>query len=196
MVAGMRVALYARISTNDGRQDLETQLRDLRAYVAAREGWVIVETYTDETSGAKRHRPGLDALMSAAHLQSFDVVLVWKFDRFARSLNHLVEALAQFEKLGVNFAAARDQVDTTTPTGRLMFHMIGAMAEFERSLISERVKAGLARARAEGKKFGGRKAEVDMEKIRELRSQGWGYGRIAKAMKIPKATVQSAVGRL
>ena len=137
-----RVALYARVSTHNG-QDPEVQLRDLREY-AGRRGLEIVKEYTDVgISGSKDSRPMLNELVADAHRRRFDAVLVWKFDRFARSLRHLVNALAELEALGVAFISFRDNVDLSTPSGRLMFQIIGAMAEFERSLIQERVKAGL-----------------------------------------------------
>jgi DNA invertase Pin-like site-specific DNA recombinase len=141
------------VSTNNG-QDPELQLRELREY-AIRRGWQIVEEYTDHgVSGTKASRPALDRLMTDAHRRRFDAVLVWKLDRFGRSLRHLVNALAEFEAKGIAFVSLRDNLDLSTPSGRLMFQIIGAMAEFERSLIVERVKAGMRNARAKGKRIG------------------------------------------
>jgi DNA invertase Pin-like site-specific DNA recombinase len=141
------------VSTNNG-QDPELQLRELREY-AIRRGWQIVEEYTDHgVSGTKASRPALDRLMTDAHHRCFGAVLVWKLDRFGRSLRHLVNALAEFEALGVAFISLKDNIDLSTPSGRLMFQIIGAMAEFERSLIVERVKAGMRNARAKGKRIG------------------------------------------
>src|SRR5664280_2768018 len=137
-----RVALYARVSTLNN-QDPEMQLAELREY-AGRRGWQIVEEFTDQgVSGCKESRPSLNRLMSDACRRRFDAVLVWKIDRFGRSLKHLVTALADLDAYGVTFASLRDNLDLSTPTGRLMFQIIGAMAEFELSLTKERVKCGL-----------------------------------------------------
>ena len=134
-----RVAIYARVSTHSG-QDPEMQLRELREY-AGRRGWEIVCEYTDTgVSGAKESRPELNRLMTDAHRRRFDAILVWKIDRFGRSLKHLVDALADLGAYGVAFVSLRDNLDLSTPSGRLMFQIIGAMAEFERALIQERVK--------------------------------------------------------
>src|SRR5271168_3216873 len=135
-----RVALYARVSTLNN-QDPEMQLSELREY-AGRRGWEIIEEFTDQgVSGCKESRPALNRLMSDACRRRFDAILVWKIDRFGRSLKHLVNALAELAALGVAFISLRDNIDLSTPSGRLMFQIIGAMAEFERSLIQERVKA-------------------------------------------------------
>jgi DNA invertase Pin-like site-specific DNA recombinase len=151
---GSRVALYSRVSTNTGQQSPEMQLRELREYVSRR-GWRIVDEYTDHgVSGAKESRPALNRLMADAHRRRFDAVLVWKLDRFGRSLRHLVNALAEFEALGIAFVSLRDNLDLSTPAGRLMFQIIGAMAEFERTLIAERVKAGMRNAQAKGHRMG------------------------------------------
>ena len=148
-----RVGLYARVSTLNG-QDPEMQLSELREY-AARRGWTVTSEYVDQgVSGSKESRPELNQLMGDAHRRKFDAVLVWKIDRFGRSLKHLVNALADLCAYGVAFVSFRDNLDLSTPSGRLMFQIIGAMAEFERSLIQERVKAGLRNARAKGKRFG------------------------------------------
>src|ERR1700682_1045198 len=155
-----RVALYSRVSTHHG-QDPELQLRELREYTAAR-GLTIVQEYTDVGfSGSKDSRPALNQLMAAARRRRFDSVLVWKLDRFGRSLRHLVNALAELEALGLTFISLRDNLDLSTPSGRLMFQIIGAMAEFERSLIQERVRAGMRNARAKGRKLGRPPLSVD-----------------------------------
>src|SRR5215472_620021 len=144
-----RVALYSRFSTKHG-QDAELQLRELRDYAASR-GWMIIGEYVDHgVSGSKACRPALNRLMADAHRRKFDAVLVWKLDRFGRSLQHLVNALAELEARGVAFVSLRDNLDLSTPSGRLMFQIVGAMAEFERALIQERVRAGLRNARAKG----------------------------------------------
>src|SRR5437899_10725474 len=137
-----QVALYARVSTLNN-QDPEMQLAELREY-AGRRGWQIAEEFKDHgVSGCKESRPALNRLMSDACRRRFDAVLVWKIDRFGRSLKHLVNALAELAALGVAFISLRDNLDLSTPFGRLMFQIIGAMAEFERPLIQERVRAGL-----------------------------------------------------
>jgi DNA invertase Pin-like site-specific DNA recombinase len=149
----LRCVFYVRISTNNGQQNPEVQLNDLRPFAESR-GWQLVGEYIDRVSGSKESRPELNRLMADAKQRKFDVVCVWKLDRFARSLKHLVVALAEFESLGVQFVSLKDNLDLTTASGRLMFQIIGAMAEFERSLIQERVRAGLRNARAKGKRLG------------------------------------------
>ena len=150
--AKKRVALYMRVSTIEQKPDL--QIDELRAY-AERAGLEIVEEYLDiAVSGKKQGRPQLDALMAAARDRAFDQVLVWKFDRFARSTKHLLSALEEFDHLGIGFMSFRDQIDTSSPMGRVMFTLVGAMAELESSLISERVTAGMKAAKAKGKHVG------------------------------------------
>lgn len=161
-----RVALYARVSTLNGHQDPEMQLRELREFAVAR-GWQIVEEFVDRgVSGSKDRRPQLDRMMDAARSRKIDAVICWKLDRFARSLKHMVVALSEFESLGVQFVSLRDNLDLTTPSGRLMFHVVSAMAEFERSLIQERVCAGLRNARAKGRVLGRPKMQVDSQMSR------------------------------
>jgi DNA invertase Pin-like site-specific DNA recombinase len=187
-----RVAFYSRVSTLHG-QDPELQLRELREYATHR-GWSLVREYVDRgVSGAKESRPGLNELMADAHRRAFDVVLVWKLDRFGRSLRHLVNALAELEARGVAFVSLRDNLDLTTPAGRLMFQIIGAMAEFERSLIRERVRAGLRNARAKGKRLGRPKADVDVARVKELRNSGRSWRAIAKQMGLGLGTVVRAL---
>lgn len=149
-----RVAIYARVSTTGNGQTPEMQLRELRDY-CDRRGWQIANEYVDSgVSGTKDSRPELNRLMSDAHRRRFDAILVWKLDRFGRSLRHLVNALAELEARGIAFVSLRDNLDLSTPSGRLMFQIIGAMAEFERALIAERVKAGMRNARAKGRRIG------------------------------------------
>ena len=148
-----RVVLYARVSTNNGSQDPTMQLNELREFCMAR-GWQIVHEYVDHVSGSRESRPQLNQLVMDAKSRRFDIVLVWKLDRFARSLKHLVCAIADFESLGIMFVSLKDSLDLTTASGRLMFQIIGAMAEFERSLITERVRSGLKNAKAKGKVLG------------------------------------------
>jgi DNA invertase Pin-like site-specific DNA recombinase len=149
-----RAALYARVSSANGTQDPEMQLRELREYTQRR-GWELVGEYIDNgVSGTKGSRPELNRLMADAHRRRFEVVAVWRFDRFARSVSHLLRALETFQALGVDFISLSENVDTSTPTGKMVFTVLGAVAELERSLIVERVKAGLRNARAKGKKLG------------------------------------------
>jgi len=138
----VKAAIYARVSTSNHGQDISLQLRELRDYIARR-GWQIVGEYTDSgVSGSKERRPQLDRLMHDAKRQKFDAVLCWKLDRIGRSLKHLVNLLAELEAFGVVLVSLSDSLDLSTPQGRLMFQIIAAMAEFERSLIQERVRAG------------------------------------------------------
>src|SRR5215831_2677268 len=163
-----RIALYSRVSTTNHSQDPELQLRELREYAGSR-GWVIAEEYVDHgVSGTKASRPSLNRLMADAHRRKVDAVLVWKLDRFGRSLRHLVNAIAEFEALGVAFISLRDNLDLSTPSGRLMFQIIGAMAEFERALIQERVRAGLRNAKAKGKRIGRPRQFVNASRIATL----------------------------
>jgi DNA invertase Pin-like site-specific DNA recombinase len=188
-----RVGLYARVSTSNGQQDPEMQLRELREY-AERRGWQIAEVYTDAgVSGSKDSRPALNRLMADAQQRRIDAVLVWKLDRFGRSLRHLVNALAELEALGIAFVSLRDNLDLTTPSGRLMFQIIGAMAEFERALIQERVRAGLRNARAKGTRLGRPRVFVSESKIAVLRSAGASWRAIALELSVGMGTVYRAV---
>jgi DNA invertase Pin-like site-specific DNA recombinase len=184
------VALYARVSTLLA-QDPEMQLRELREY-ASRRGWTIVGEYVDRTSGAKESRPALNRLMADAHCRKFDAIVVWKIDRFGRSLRHLVNSLAELEARGIAVVSLRDSLDLSTPSGRLMFQIIGAMAEFERSLIQERVRAGLRNARAKGKRLGRPKVIVDISRIAILRAQGLSWASIGSELGIGEGTSRRA----
>lgn len=191
-----RIAIYARVSTSNGHQDPQLQIRELREY-AERRGWTLVEEYIDAgISGAKDSRPALNRLMADAHRRRFDAVLVWKLDRYARSLRHLVNALAELEALGVAFVSLRDNLDLGTPSGRLMFQIIGAMAEFERALIQERVRAGLRNARAKGKKLGRPRSIVNAGELAALRKRGSSWAQITTETGVSKGTAQRAVARL
>ncbi len=186
-----RLAIYARVSTSNGSQDPEMQLRELREY-AERRGLQIVEEYVDSVSGSKESRPALNRLMADAHQRRFDAVLVWKLDRFGRSLRHLVNSLAELEALGLSFISLRDNLDLSTPSGRLMFQIIGAMAEFERALIQERVKAGLRNARAKGVRLGRPRTFVSESKVEALRASGASWRAIAKELGVGVATCHRA----
>jgi DNA invertase Pin-like site-specific DNA recombinase len=164
----VRAALYARCSTLDKGQDPELQLVPLREY-CQRRGFAVTGEYLDNgISGTKDRRPQLDRLLEAARKRQIDLILVWKLDRFGRSLKQLVNALEELSSIGVGFISYQDNLDLTTPQGRLMFHIIGAMAEFERELIRERVKAGIENARRKGKRLGRKPVPpVDTGKIIE-----------------------------
>jgi len=186
----MRVGIYARVSTTNG-QSPEMQLSDLREY-ASRRGWEMFAEYVDNgVSGAKESWPELNRLMSDAHRRHFDVVLCWKVDRFGRSLKHLVNALADLDSYGIAFVSLRDNLDLSTPSGRLMFQIIGAMAEFERSLIQERVRAGLRNAKLKGKMLGRPRRIVSSDEMSRLRDQGASFREIAKAVGASPGTVRA-----
>lgn len=169
----IRAALYSRVSTSS--QDTDAQDAELKGYAEVR-GWTVTKVYSDKASGTKQSRPALDELMAECRRRKVDVVLVWKFDRFARSLRHLVSALEEFKTLGVNFISATEGIDTTVPSGELVFQIFGAIAQFERELIVQRVKAGLSQARREGKVLGRpaikRLSEEEINAIRAERAKG------------------------
>lgn len=186
----MKTAIYARVSTCNG-QSPEMQLNELREY-ASRRGWEIYSEYVDSgISGSKESRPELNRLMADAQRRHFDAVLCWKVDRFGRSLKHLVNALADLDSSGVAFVSLRDNLDLSTPSGRLMFQIIGAMAEFERSLIQERVRAGLRNAKLKGKTLGRPRRIVNGDEMVRLRGQGASFREIAKAVGASPGTVRT-----
>jgi DNA invertase Pin-like site-specific DNA recombinase len=188
----MRVAIYARVSTANNGQDPTMQTRELREY-AERRGWTIASEYVDiGISGTKEKRPELDRLMSDAHRRRFDAVVVWKFDRFARSVSHLLRALETFKAQGIEFVSFSEQLDTSTPAGKLVFTVLGAVAELERSLIVERVKAGLRNARAKGKKLGRPRVYPDPHRIAALRAEGLSWAKIASRLGVGEGTVYRA----
>ncbi len=187
----MRVTLYARVSTKD--QDCEMQLEDLRKMAEARQVQLVGEYVDRGISGSKDRRPQLDRLMKDARRRKFDAVWCWKFDRFARSLRHLVTALDEFRALGIDFLSHQEAVDTSTPAGRMLFQVIGAMAEFERELIRERVIAGLKRARAKGKKLGRPRVAIDLPAAQELRADGLSYQAVASRLGVSVGTVHAAL---
>lgn len=192
----MRCALYARCSTTGHGQDPMLQINELREYVERR-GWRVVAEYIDSgVSGAKEKRPQLDQLMADAHRRKFDVIAVWKFDRFARSVSHLLRALDTFRVLGIEFVSLSESLDTGTPAGRMVFTVLGAVAELERSLIAERVKAGLRNARAKGKQLGRPRVAVDAARIASLRSQGRSWREICDQMQLTRGTAQRALQSL
>jgi DNA invertase Pin-like site-specific DNA recombinase len=189
----MRAAIYARVSTTNHGQDVSMQLRELRQFAEARK-WTIAGEYVDAgISGSKEKRPELDSLIADAHKRRFDVVAVWRFDRFARSVSHLLRALETFNALGVAFVSLSEQMDTTTPTGKMVFTVLGAVAELERSLIVERVKAGLRNARAKGKRLGRPRVAVDAAEIARLRSRGRSIREIADKLGYTRSLVHKTL---
>jgi DNA invertase Pin-like site-specific DNA recombinase len=170
------------------------QLSELREY-ASRRGLIVYQEYVDHgVSGSKESRPALNQLMLDARRCRFDAVLVWKIDRFGRSLKHLVNALADLSAYGIAFISLRDNLDLSTPSGRLMFQIIGAMAEFERALIQERVRAGLRNAKAKGKRIGRPRQEVDSSRVLKLRAEGVSWRAISEQLNLGLGTVYRAVG--
>jgi DNA invertase Pin-like site-specific DNA recombinase len=188
----MHVALYARVSTSD--QDADLQLVELRRYVAAR-GWAIVEEFVDQgVSGSLASRPALDRLRAAARRRDVDAVVVWRFDRFSRSITDLVASLEEFRTLGVAFVSIHEQIDTGSPTGRVVFAVVAAMAEFEREILRERVRAGMARARERGVRLG-RPFKLDALEVLRLRRDGLSVRAIARSVGAPASTVADLLRR-
>jgi DNA invertase Pin-like site-specific DNA recombinase len=181
-----RAALYLRVSTFE--QNVDTQRYDLEKLAAQRE-LHIVGVYEDHISGARARRPGLDRLMSDARRGEFDVVLVWASDRLARSVRHFLEVLDELNHLHVEFTSFREQLDTAGPLGRAVVIIVGAIAELERQLIIERVRAGMRRARLEGRRIGRPKLALDRQRILEQRSAGHSLAEIARSFQISRATV-------
>jgi DNA invertase Pin-like site-specific DNA recombinase len=187
-----RVAIYARVSTTNHGQDVSMQTRELRQFAEAR-GWTVAGEYIDAgVSGAKDSRPELNRLMADAHKRRFDVVCVWRFDRFARSVSHLLRALETFKALGIDFVSFSEQMDTSTPAGKMVFTVLGAVAELERSLTVERVRAGLRNARAKGKTLGRPRVIVDAAKIAKLRASGASWQTITSQLGISAGTAKRA----
>jgi DNA invertase Pin-like site-specific DNA recombinase len=185
----MRIGIYARVSTKD--QSCELQIRDLRAYCTAR-GFELVGEYVDiGQSGAKDSRPELNKLMDDARKRQFDAIVVWRFDRFARSTKHLLLALEEFRSLGIQFISYQENVDTSTPLGQALFTIVSAVAQLERDLIRERVSAGIRNARANGKKLGRPKSSVDRAQVLQLRERGHSLQQIAANLGIGYGTVRA-----
>jgi DNA invertase Pin-like site-specific DNA recombinase len=184
----MRVALYCRVSTKDQRCDM--QLRDLRTYCSAR-GLTIIREFIDTGhSGAKDSRPKLDELMADARKRKFDLVVVWRFDRFARSTKHLLLALEEFRSLGIQFISFQENIDTSSALGQAMFTIVAAVAQLERDLIRERVNAGIRHARACGKQLGRPRRIVDRDELSRLQAGGVSLRAIAKKLGIGYGTVR------
>ena len=183
----VRVGIYGRVSTTD--QTADNQLIDLREYCKGR-GWSVTEEFVDSGfSGSKASRPALDRLMNRAKKRQIDVVLVWRFDRFARSVKHMVTALEELRQLGIAFVSFQENIDTGSPLGSAIFTIIAAMSELERNIIVDRVRAGLRRAVAEGKQLGRPKSTANEDQIRQLRNQGMSLRVIAQKTGASKSTV-------
>ena len=192
----IRAALYARISTLNHGQDPEVQLRELREY-CQRRGFQIAEEFIDKgISGSRERRPALDKLMVACRKRLLDAVVVYRYDRFARSLRQLVNALEDFRCLGVDFISIHEGVDTSTANGRLVFGIFASIAEFERELIRDRVRSGLAAAKAKGKLVGRPRVVVNALRIASLRREGRSWAEITRETGISKGTAQRAVASL
>ena len=186
-----RAAVYARVSTHNA-QNPEMQLDEVREY-CRRRGWKIEGEYVDEgISGSKEHRPALDRLLSDCRKRLVDAVVVYRYDRFARSLRQLVNALDEFRALGIDFVSLHEGVDTSTPNGRLVFGIFASIAEFERELIRDRVRSGLALARRRGRQLGRPRIVVDASRVASLRAQGRSWAAISAELGIGKGTAQRA----
>jgi DNA invertase Pin-like site-specific DNA recombinase len=189
----MRAAIYARVSTANHGQDPKMQTRELEEY-CQRRGWTVAGEYVDVgISGTKEKRPELDRLIADAHKRRFDVVAVWRFDRAARSVSHLLRMLETFNALRIAFVSLSEQIDTTTPAGKMVFTVLGAVAELERSLIVERVKAGLRNARAKGRRLGRPRMVVDAIRIGCLRAQGRTVREIAQELGYSRSLVHKTL---
>lgn len=187
----MKAAIYARVSTSD--QSAEMQTAELREFVKQRHWDLALDLVDIGESGAKDSRPGLDKLLAAARRRQVDVVVVYRFDRFARSLAFLVKSLEEFRALGIDFVSLHESVDTSTPNGRLVFGILGSVAEFERELIKERIRSGIAAAKHRGVRFGRPAVIVDREKIEEMRKRGSSWSAIERELGISRRTAKRRV---
>ena len=184
-----RAALYARVSTSDKGQDPETQLRQLRKYAADR-GFTVAGEFVDQASGRTEDRPAYQGMMQAIRRREVDVLVVFRLSRLARSLRALVTLSAELEALGVDLVSLNESIDTTTPQGRLLFGIMASLAQFESDLIADNVKAGMARAKAQGRRIS--RPRISLAKRRriiELHRQGRSLGTIARELGIAKGTV-------
>jgi DNA invertase Pin-like site-specific DNA recombinase len=192
----IRAALYARISTLNHGQDPEVQLRELREF-CQRRGFAIAHEFVDKgICGSREQRPALDKLLADCRKRLVDAVVVYRYDRFARSLRQLVNALDEFRSLGIDFISIHEGVDTSTPNGRLVFGIFASIAEFERELIRDRVRSGLAAAKAKGKRVGRPRVAVDVRRIASLRCQGRSWAEVSRETGISKGTAQRAIADL
>jgi DNA invertase Pin-like site-specific DNA recombinase len=189
-----RAAIYCRCSTD--QQDTQLQKDDLTEF-CRRRGWAVYQVYEDKgISGTKDSRPALDQMVKDAHQGKFDVVLVWRFDRYGRSTAHLLNSLNTFRSLNVDFVSLNEALDTTTPSGRVLFTIIAAIAEFERAIIVERVRAGVKRAQANGVKCGRPRKGFDFKRAVELRRNGQSLRQVARQMGVSLSTLYRAIGRM
>jgi DNA invertase Pin-like site-specific DNA recombinase len=195
MEANMKVALYTRVSTND--QSVEMQTSDLKRYCDQR-GFEVYKEYCDQgISGVKDKRPALDELVADAKKKKFDAVLCWRFDRFARCTKHLITALEEFRHLGIDFISYQENIDTSSPLGKAMFTIVSAISELERNIILERVKAGLRRARENGRILGRpKRLDLDVKELRKMRDQGLSYKKIGDKVKACPATIYQILRHL
>jgi DNA invertase Pin-like site-specific DNA recombinase len=189
----MRTALYARVSTNDKGQDVGMQVREFLEFCDRRQ-WEVADEYVDRgISGSKDSRPELNRLMADAKRRKFDAVVVYRFDRFARSTRHLVNALAEFNALGIQFISMHEGIDTSTPNGRLVFGIFASIAEFERDLIRERVRSGIANRKAKGLRIGRKPTAIDPVTVTRLRAQGRTIREIAADLGCSRSVVHRSV---
>src|SRR5690348_13968731 len=185
--------MYARVSTHNG-QNPEMQINEIRAYCERRQ-WAVAGEYVDTgISGSKEHRPALDRPLSDCRKRKIDAVVVYRYDRFARSVGQLVNALEEFRSLGIDFVSLHEGVDTSTPNGRLVFGIFASIAEFERELIRDRVRSGLAAAKARGRQLGRPRVAVEL-RIAELRAEGRGWKAIAAELGVGVGTILRATGQ-
>jgi DNA invertase Pin-like site-specific DNA recombinase len=189
----MKIALYARVSTTDKGQDPEMQLRELREYCERRKLEIVREYVDNGISGSKESRPELNRLMADANRGKFSTVLVWKFDRFARSTSHLLKALETFQTLKIDFVSLTEGIDTSTPVGAMVFTILGAVGQMEHELIRERIRAGVRNARAKGKKLGRPRVAVNAAALASMRAAGQSYRAMATALGVSVGSVHSAV---
>lgn len=184
----MKVALYTRVSTQDQSTDLQTS--DLKRYCEQR-GLEVYKEYCDQgISGAKDQRPALNELMEDARKRKFGAVICWRFDRFARSTKHLITALEEFSHLGIDFISYQENIDTSSPLGKAMFTIVSAIAELERSIILERVRAGIRRAKTNGKRLGRpKRLNLNVAEIQKMREQGLSFSKIARKVGACPATI-------
>ncbi len=186
------IAIYARVSTD--KQKVDMQLNELRQF-AARSGWTIYEEYIDQNfTGANTNRPAFKEMMEAARKRRFDMLLVWKLDRLSRSLKDLINTIDELGSSGIDFISYDNNLDTSTPTGKLVFQIVGAVAEFEKDIIRERVVAGLAAARNKGKQLGRPPIHRDAyDKAVKMRSEGLSFRKIGKALGIDEGTIRKRI---
>src|SRR5713226_9393695 len=189
----MKAAAYARIST--GKQDLDVQLEEIRQF-AGRKGWTLVATYSDVASGAREDRTDFRRLLAAAAKGQFGVVIVQRFDRAARFVKQLVETLEHLRRCRAGFVSLKEDVDTSTPTGELIFHVMAAIGQFERALIGDRIRSGLERAKALGKVVGRPRTAVSADQVLALRGEGFSYRAIGRRLTISPALAHRLARKL